>query len=322
MTKKNRLEGLVKLVAFSALLSASSCSATPTQDKPQKQEAATTKTIYKKDSQHALKKAQLINAWAPLAEKVEGFYPYIYECTSGAQTIGIGSEIRSVGGLENIPLRDVKGNLVGPAKKKAYARQANSSSYERSEKIAERNGIKGITKQDAYKLLYKEASEKIDKLADDMMRREKMDLFSRPLEIQILLLDLVYQKGTSGVFQGRKFWKCLRTGNLKDLHKHVVCCKNIDRNIIKRALANMAAARKEGKSLEPYLAQLNERGVPLKLNQFRSNNREILLASTQKAILYDSRLAKSEKGNLLNQDEFKPTLPLLFKMKSNNSHKG
>ena len=103
-----------------------------------------------------------------------------------------------------------------------------------------------------------------------MLEKHGMELFDQPLPIQVLILDLAYQRGHYGVFHNAALWKCLKNKDYANAHRYVVCCTNKNRNIVKKALSNLAHCCKQGTDTSTQLATLGRFNIkfhPTDLNK-------------------------------------------------------
>lgn len=226
---------------------------------------------FKETTEYNLLRTKLLNAWMPMCELTEGFYPYIYRCSAGQPTVGIGTNMVACSiPLSDMPLYTTGGKRLSTAQVKNWMSKTSGKSKPQCRQLARSLGYRGISHADAERLAHKEAALKVDLVHDEMLRRHGMELFDQPLPIQVLILDLAYQRGHNGVFRNNALWNCLKNKDYANAHRYVVCCTNKNRNTIKRTLVNLAHSCQQGLNPTPQLATLghfNIRFNPLDLTR-------------------------------------------------------
>ncbi len=212
---------------------------------------------FKKTTEYDLLRSKLLNAWMPMCELTEGFFPYIYRCSAGKPTVGIGTNIVSCSiPVSDMPLYTTSGKRLTTNQIRSWMGQTAGQSKAECRKLAARLGYRGISHADAVRLAHKEAALKVDLVHDAMLDKHGMELFDQPLPIQVLILDLAYQRGHNGVFRNNALWNCLKNKDYANAHRYVVCCTNKKRNTIKRTLVNLAHTCKQGMNPIPQLTTL------------------------------------------------------------------
>lgn len=226
---------------------------------------------FKKTSEYKLLRTKLLNTWMPIGELTEGFFPYIYRCSAGKPTVGIGTNMVGCSiPLSNIPLYTTTGKRLTTQQTKSWMAQTEGLSQSECRALARRLGYRGVSHADAERLAHKEAALKVDLVHDAMLKKHGMELFDQPMPIQVLILDLAYQRGHNGVFYNKGLWNCLKRRDYANAHKYVVCCTNRNRNTIKKALTKLAHCYKQGTDATTQLATLgrfNIRFNPSDLNR-------------------------------------------------------
>ena len=222
-------------------------------------------------SEYALLRTRLLNAWMPMCEMSEGYFPFIYRCSAGKPTVGIGTNMVGCNiSLSDIPLYTKSGRRLNTAEIRSWMNRTAGKSKSECRRLAATLGYRGISHDDAVRLAHEEAALKVDLVHAAMLERHGMELFDQPLPIQVLILDLAYQRGHNGVFHNRALWNCLKNKDYANAHRYVVCCTNRNRNTVKRALTNLAHCCQQGTDTSTQLATLgrfNIRFQPTDLNQ-------------------------------------------------------
>lgn len=260
---------------------------------------------FKNTTEYELLRNRLLNNWMPMCELTEGYFPYIYRCSAGMPTVGIGTNMIGCNiSLADMPLYTTSGRRLSTSQIRSWMNQTSGKSQSECRRLAARLGYRGISHEDAERLAHREAAVKVDLVHDEMIKRHGMELFDQPLPIQVLILDLAYQRGHNGVFRNAALWNCLKNKNYADLHRYVVCCSNRNRNTIKKALANLAHNLKQGTDTSAQLATLNRFNIRFEQSDL---NRDIFIANN---IDYSPRKnTTSETGNRNTQNRSRRSTP-------------
>ncbi|MBR5130719.1 MAG: hypothetical protein IKV03_05810 [Alphaproteobacteria bacterium] len=214
---------------------------------------------FKKTSEYNLLRTRLLNAWMPMCELSEGYFPYIYRCSAGKPTVGIGTNMVACSiPLYDMPLYTKSGRRLTVSEIKSWMNKTAGKNKSECRRLANELGYRGISHADAEHLAHKEAKLKVDLVHDKMLSKHGMELFDQPLPIQMLILDLTYQRGQDGVFRNAALWKCLKNKDYENAHRYVVCCPNKSRNTVKRSLVHLANSCKKGTDTSAHLATLGK----------------------------------------------------------------
>ena len=217
---------------------------------------------FQRTAEYKMLRTKLLNAWEPFGKKTEGFYPYIYRCSSGSPTIGFGTNLNGCGmSLSQIPMYKKNGQRLTVSEIKSWINQTSGLGKAQCRALATRLGYTGISRQDAQKISFQEAAQKVDLLHKDMIARHGMELFDQPFPIQILILDLAYQRGQNGVFAQKNLWPCLKNKDYAHAHQFVTCCGNVARNKGKKNLVLLTQAYKQHQDITPYLKALHDLNI-------------------------------------------------------------
>lgn len=256
---------------------------------------------FQKTTEYTLLRTRLLNAWMPMCEMSEGFYPCIYRCSSNKPTVGIGTNMVGCSiPLSEMPLYTKSGKRLNTTEIRNWMNKTAGKNKTECRKLASTLGYRGISHTDAIRLAHEEAALKVDLVHEAMLAKHGMELFDQPLPIQVLILDLAYQRGHNGVFYNAALWNCLKNKDYANAHKYVVCCTNKNRNVVKKALTNLAHHCKQGTDISAQLSTLERFDIkfhPTDLNQsvFMVANidyRSKRTASTQKT---NQKKAKSTR---------------------------
>lgn len=253
---------------------------------------------FKKTSEYELLRNRLLNVWMPMGELTEGFFPYIYRCSAGQPTVGIGTNMIGCNiSLSEMPLYTTSGSRLSVSQVRNWMNQTAGRSMGECKRLAKSLGYRGISHADAERLASKEAAVKVDLVHDAMLEKHGMELFDQPLPIQVLILDLAYQRGHNGVFRNAALWKCLKDKDYANAHRYVVCCTNKNRNAIKKALVNLAHGCKQGTDTSTPLATLGRFNIKFHPSEL---NRHIFLAGNvdykpKKASLHSDKSLKNTR---------------------------
>lgn len=208
-------------------------------------------------SEYALLRTRLLNAWMPMCEMSEGYFPFIYRCSAGKPTVGIGTNMVGCSiPLSEMPLYTKSGRRLNTTEIRSWMNRTAGKSKSECRRLAETLEYRGISHNDAVRLAHEESALKVDLVHASMLERHGMELFDQPLPIQVLILDLAYQRGHNGVFHNRALWNCLKNKDYANAHRYVVCCTNRNRNTVKRALTNLAHCCQQGTDTSTQLATL------------------------------------------------------------------
>ena len=212
---------------------------------------------FEKTDEYKLLRTKLLNTWMPMCEMTEGFFPYIYRCSGGQPTVGIGTNMTGCNiKLKDMPLYDKKGNRLSVKQIESWINQTAGKGQSSCKKLAARLGYRGMLHADAEKLAHEEAALKVDLVHESMLKKHGMELFDQPLPIQVLILDLAYQRGHEGVFYNKSLWTCLKKKDYANTDKYTRCCPNKKRNTIKSALVHLTHRCKLKQDMSEPLAVL------------------------------------------------------------------
>lgn len=326
MTKKNILERLVKLAAFSALLSASSYADTPAQESPSKEAAEiNTLTLEQREERRAM-----LKDWVETAVKSEGKLLFLYKDGGGNITWGIGTKYTPEL-FEIAEFRHTDGTLLSKSEKIAYlraARKINSTAYGPFEKLAKKMGV-SIPLGHAKKLAMFELENAWEVARGKIQKRHGFDIDELPHGAKIALADVMFNVGTGGIMQFRRLIGALKTGDLETAKKHLSVnaagSKNVAREAMKKLCLKWAIAEENGKDVSSIMNEFKKFNVSFPSIR-ETKKREILLAGLQPAKIYE----KPKKQDDLVNRTFSPAPfntyviadPVFLKLKDKNSFKG
>lgn len=207
--------------------------------------------------------SRVFEAWYPVAQKAEGTFGFAYKDSTGHVTCGTGmSEASPI--FKHAVFLDAKTHKpITASRRAAYlAKVRGTKGYASARKLANREGIY-MSDAEAKRLAYMEIKTVLDEVYSFAQKRKGIDLSKHPIEVQVLVADLVYQVGYPKFERGwTGLWACLKNKDYKNLPNHVqVKDGNKDRRTIRDALARIAYAKQQGTDYTPLINKLKKVGV-------------------------------------------------------------
>ncbi|MGN1063476.1 MAG: hypothetical protein ACI4QM_04060 [Alphaproteobacteria bacterium] len=207
--------------------------------------------------------SRVFEAWYPIAQRAEGTFGYAYKDSTGHITCGTGMSEASPFFKQAVFLDAKTHQAISSERRSAYLTKVRSTKgYMAAARLAKNEGIY-MTNAEAKRLAFLEIKTVLTEVYSFAQKRKNIDLSTYPIEVQVLVADLVYQVGYPK-FEKKwdGFWECLQKKDYKELPSHVqVKDGNISRRAIRDALARIAYAKQTGTDFSKHIKTLKKNNI-------------------------------------------------------------